>query len=121
MYSVEAAGYREACAPEAVYESTEAPGHYPAGAAPALSPLPPFSESRLFPGCPPPAVPSGLLSFWTGPASGVGVPGRPLSVWGPLSRAGLREGVPAALWSQSVSGRWQEPEQREASDVFPGG
>ncbi|XP_020938317.1 src substrate cortactin isoform X6 [Sus scrofa] len=30
VYSVEAAGYREACAPEAVYESTEAPGHYPA-------------------------------------------------------------------------------------------
>ncbi|XP_047630977.1 src substrate cortactin isoform X5 [Phacochoerus africanus] len=29
-YSMEAAGYREACAPEAVYESTEAPGHYPA-------------------------------------------------------------------------------------------
>lgn len=66
--------------------------------------------------CPPASSPSGWAQPWES-----GVPGRPLSVWGPLSRAGLREGVPAALWSQSVSGRWQEPEQREASDVFPGG
>uniref|UniRef100_A0A8D1KQ14 Cortactin n=1 Tax=Sus scrofa TaxID=9823 RepID=A0A8D1KQ14_PIG len=105
VYSVEAAGYREACAPEAVYESTEAPGHYPAGAAPALSPLPPFSESRLFPCCPPPAVPSGLLSFWTGPALGVGGSRKTPECVGASEQGGPEGGgsccplVPVGLWT----------------------
>lgn len=47
-YSVETTGYSEAYVSEAVYESTEAPGHYQAGAgSPASLPLRCFSSEDL--------------------------------------------------------------------------
>lgn len=47
-YSVETRGYSEAYVSEAVYESTEAPSHYQAGAgSPASRPLRCFSSENL--------------------------------------------------------------------------
>ena len=77
MYSTEATEYQEAYAPEAVYESTEAPGHYQAGTRVSRI-APPSASGPLLTDLPHLCQASGapLLLLWAPDPGGLGLASR---------------------------------------------